>query len=262
MKALNCLLICLITLAFNPASGQQPPAPPAANPLKNDAKAAPSDASGLTRFNLDFPGGTPKELVAAIQKALGKPLNAVVPDEFAEVKLPPLKMTNIHVADLFNTLIWASKERVAYYTSTSYGGFGGPSSNYQNYTTAYGFKTESTPTDDSIWYFFEDKPAVPPFAESPPSRICRFYLLTPYLERRLTVDDITTAIQTGWKMLGDKETPSISFHKETKLLIAVGEPRKLETIDAVLKALEPPKVSAPAQAPAKAKPATETKADE
>ena len=48
-----------------------------------------------------------------------------------------------------------------------------------------------------------------------------------------------TAIQTSWKMLGDKDTPNISFHKDTKLLIAVGEPAKLETIDAVLKALQP-----------------------
>jgi hypothetical protein len=75
-----------------------------------------------------------------------------------------------------------------------------------------------------------------------PSKACRFYLLSPYLERGLTVDDITTAIQTGWKMLGDSSTtPSISFHKETKLLIAVGEPGKLEVIDAVLRALESPK---------------------
>ena len=59
------------------------------------------DTSALTRFSLDFPGGKPKELVAAIQKALGKPLNAIVPDEFADVKLPPLKMANVNAADLF-----------------------------------------------------------------------------------------------------------------------------------------------------------------
>jgi hypothetical protein len=40
-------------------------------------------------------------------------------------------------------------------------------------------------------------------------------------------------------MLGEKETPTISFHKETKLLIAVGDATKLDTIDAVLRALEP-----------------------
>src|ERR1035437_7428839 len=32
----------------------------------------------LTKFNLDFPGGTPKELVAAIEKAMGKPLNVII----------------------------------------------------------------------------------------------------------------------------------------------------------------------------------------
>jgi hypothetical protein len=66
------------------------------------------------------------------------------------------------------------------------------------------------------------------------------YLLTPYLDRGLTVDDITTAIQTGWKMLGYSPTPELSFHKETKLLIAVGDPNQLETIDRVLSALNPP----------------------
>ena len=43
---------------------------------------------------------------------------------------------------------------------------------------------------------------------------------------------ITTAMETGWKMLGDKDTPTINYHKDTKLLIAVGEPNRLETIDA------------------------------
>ena len=41
-------------------------------------------------------------------------------------------------------------------------------------------------------------------------------------------------------MLGEKETPAISFHKDTKLLIAVGEPSKLEMINAVLGALTLP----------------------
>ena len=56
----------------------------------------------------------------------------------------------------------------------------------------------------------------------------------------MSVDDITTAIQTGWKMLGEENPPKISFHKDTKLLIAVGEPDKLEIIDAVLNSLQPP----------------------
>ena len=46
--------------------------------------------------------------------------------------------------------------------------------------------------------------------------------------------------------MGDTAPPQISFHKETKLLIAVGEPDKLEVIDNVLKALQPaPQTRAP-----------------
>jgi len=207
MKALNCLLICLTTLAFNLASGQQPPAPPAANPLKNDAKAAPPETPVLTKFNLDFPGGTPGELLTAIQKEIGKPLNAIVYDEYAGAVLPPLKLKNVDVVQLFHAL------RESGHAFCSEGDRNG------------------IQYEDSIWVYG---------GSTPQQKVCRFYSLAPFLERGLKVDDITTAIQTGWKMMGVTDTPAISFHKETKLLIAVGEPGKLETIDAVLMALEPP----------------------
>lgn len=193
---------------------------------------------GLTRFNLDFPGGTPKELVAAIEQATGKPLNAIIPAEDNDVPLPPLKMNNVDVPQLFQALQNASvKQEVQSY------GYRFPGSSFSTYNTSYGFRTEGMPTDDSIWCFFVQRPLPPPLppALPPPAQVCRFYSLAPYLDRGYTVDDVTTAIQTGWKMLGDNSPPNISFHKETKLLIAVGEPDKLGIIDAVLKALETPK---------------------
>ncbi|HEY1719073.1 MAG TPA: hypothetical protein VGH42_12370 [Verrucomicrobiae bacterium] len=193
------------------------------------------EATNLTKFNLDFPGGTPAELVKAIEKAMGKPLNAIIPDEFANEQLPPLKMNNVNVPRLFQALQLASVKQVQYVTGTYFGGFGVSNPSYSTFMSDYGFKTEGPETDDSVWYFFESKPP-----QSPPEKTCRFYQLAPYLDRGLTVDDITTAIQTGWKMEGETSPPEISFHKETKLLIAVGEPDKLEVIDNVLKALQPP----------------------
>jgi hypothetical protein len=193
----------------------------------------------LTKFSLDFRGGPPKQLVTAIEKAMGKPLNAIIPPEHADVPLPPLKMSNVDVRQLFQALELTSQKTE---TRTT-GGF--PNS-YQQYRTSYGFRTQGQISDESIWYFYVEKPIVPPAeVRTPPEKICRYFSLAPYLERGQTVDDITTAIQTGWKMLGEEETPKISFHKETKLLIAVGEPAKLEIIDDVLKALK----SAPATAP-------------
>ncbi len=93
-------------------------------------------------------------------------------------------------------------------------------------------------SDESIWYFWVEQPVRPPAQVRTPVKVCRYFSLSPYLDRGQTVDDITTAIQTGWKMLGEDDIPKISFHKETKLLIAVGEPGKLETIEAVLQALK------------------------
>jgi hypothetical protein len=151
--------------------------------------------------------------------------------EYADNSLPEFKMHSVDVAQLFSALRLASVKSDAYQKP----GW----ADWQFYQTTCGFKTEGKITDDSIWYFYVEKPVLPP--APPPHKVCRFYSLTPYLDRGATVDDITTAIETGWKMLGDTSPPTISFHKDTKLLIAVGEPSKLETIDAVLKALETPR---------------------
>lgn len=245
-----------------PAQPMRMPGPPAAPTLiptpgmRMPMGMSQPQPAELTRFSLDFPGGTPGALVAAIEKAMGKPLNAIVPDEYADIKIPALKMSNVNVANLFAALEQASRKSQAYETGSYYGGgaFGGYRS-LQTVITSYGFEQAPGPlTDDTIWYFHADKPPVPTIGSTGQAKTVRFYSLEPYLharrgERELTVDDITTAIETGWKMLGETSPPKISFHKDTNLLIAVGEPNKLEIIDAVLKALTPQ--AAPA-APGKA----------
>ena len=196
----------------------------------------------LTTFSLDFPGGPPEQLVKEIEKATGKPLNVIIPHDYASFDLPPLKMNNVNIYQLFEALEATSRKTEKVVTGTYIGGGNSTSESYQFVKTSYGFRTPNPNgiSDDSIWYFYVERPAMLPQALPGVSKVCRFYPLTSYLERGLTVDDITTAIQTGWKMLGDQEAPTISFHKETKLLIAVGEAGKLETIDAVLTALSPP----------------------
>jgi len=190
--------------------------------------ASQNPAPNLTRFNLDFSGGTPAELVKAIEKATGKPLNTIIADEDANVQLPPLKMNHVDVFQLFQALEAASRKDVSVYNQ----GFG----SYSQQTTGYSFRTASgNLSDDSIWYFHVAKPTLPPVISS--QKVCRFYSLAPYLDRGFTVDDITTAIQTGWKMSGATPPPELNYHKETKLLIAYGEPSQLGTIENVLQSL-------------------------
>jgi len=188
------------------------------------------EATNLTKFNLDFPGGTPAELVKSIEKATGKPLNAIIPTEDTGIPLPPLKMNDVLTPQLFAAVEAASRKTVTVQNS-------GPlSGSYSPVNTDFGFRTADNPiSDSSIWYFYADKPPLPLGIST--EKACRFYNLDPYLNRGFTVDDITTAIQTGWKMYGVSPVPQLNYHKETKLLIAYGEPDKLASIESVLRTL-------------------------
>jgi hypothetical protein len=258
MKKSICLAASLLALNLTPVFGQPTPAspviqprytptpptlppPPAGNDqsrlfqqrlqsiingaIINGANPSQDQPPALTKFNLDFPGGTPKELVAAIEKAMGKPLNAIIPTEDADLQMPPLKMNDVVVPQLFAALESASRKTVeVVYPGMPRG------------STSYGFMSADSPlSDTSIWFFHAEKPSQ--FLPKPPEKICQFFALTPHLDKGFTVDDITTEIQTGWKMAGETPTPELNYHKETKLLIAFGEPAKLQTIDNVLHAL-------------------------
>jgi hypothetical protein len=238
MKKSICLAVCLLALNVAPVFGQPAPQlpPPASQTFQHrlqaivDRENPPAKPPLLTKFNLDFPGGTPKELVAAIEKATGKPLNAIIPMEDADIQLPPLKMNDVVTPQLFAALEAASRKTVVVQNGLGF------ANNYSQQITDYGFTTADNPVSDtSIWYFRAEKPSLPPVVST--EKICRFYPLTPYLDRGFTVDDITTAIQTGWKMAGVTPPPELNYHKETKLLIAFGEPRELDTINSVLQSL-------------------------
>jgi hypothetical protein len=241
MKKSIFLATILITLNLGPAFGQPAPTPPSSGfqqrlqTIVERANSPGNQPLALTKFDLDFPGGTPVALVKAIEKATGKPLNTIISDEDANVQLPPLKLNHVDVAQLFQALEAASRKAV----SVEGGIYGGPlyGGGYSQQWTGYSFKTTSEPlSDDSIWYFHVEKPSLPQVISSPP-KVCRFYSLTPYLDRGFTVDDITTAIQTGWKMSGATPPPELNYHKETRLLIAYGEPSQLGTVENVLQSL-------------------------
>ena len=110
--------ICLILLAAVSALGQPAALPPPAATLPARAlkglepTVGGVEAPKLTKFNLDFPGGNPKQLVAAIEKATGRPLNVVIPDEYTDEPISALRMTQVTVRDLFQIGRASCRERV------------------------------------------------------------------------------------------------------------------------------------------------------
>ncbi len=186
----------------------------AAKVLEDEEKIA---EATMPRFDIDFPGGTPSDLVAAIEKASGQQLNVIIPAEYAQLPLPSLRLKNINVPRLFKAFGEATQKN--YWAGNVVRG------------SALNFVTkDERVSPSSIWNFRAE-------GITPLATITRFFSLAPYLRQDITVDDITTAIRTGWELRGVKEAPTLKFHEETQLLIAVGQPEELAMINDVLEVL-------------------------
>jgi hypothetical protein len=176
----------------------------------------------LPRFDFDFPGGTPQELVDALNKPLRGSLNVVIPPGADAAQIPALKLRSVNVAQVFDAL-----QRSSQRTVVSRFGKG-----FQSSVDQYSFTTTGVPTETSVWSF-QYFPGQRLRAEG---LSYRFYQLGPYLDS-LKIEDITTAIETALHMLRIEAGPNLKFHPETKLLIAVGDEGQFEIIDDVLKEL-------------------------
>jgi hypothetical protein len=233
MKKYLLSLLAVSIISINLASAQPVSVPPAMSPP--DGYILVKVTNSLAKFDLDFPGGTPKDLVNALEKAIGKTLNTVVSDEYADLKFPAFSVKNVTVDELFKVLEKNSvhHERHVWkaFSNSSQETVSNPITYYER-EFAFGFRTEGAPNDNSIWYLYCDGDDI----QIEP-KVCRFYQLSPYLDAGYKVEDITTAVETGWKMLGLTNTPEISYHKDTKVLIAVGEIDKVDLIGDVLNQL-------------------------
>jgi len=222
----------------------------AQNPIAAPAtlyRSAPRPAladSAFPKFDINFPGGPPELLVHVITNQTRLPLNVIIPPESAGTELPPLQMRDVTVPQLFEALGKASRKHVSRITAWSLDSRGVIFPRYSIVNTTYGFRTSEPAIPESIWHFYMDPPEqadVPKPEDPKPVSVCRFYQLGPHLDQgKLRIEDITTAVETAWKMLGTGKTPELKFHKETRLLIAVGPVNQLALIDEVLAQLPVP----------------------
>ena len=227
-------LLSAILLVGGGVCAAQPTLPP--QPLGINTTFGGSPRQEERKFDLDFPGGTPQQLVTAVEKATGEPLNVIIPEQDREVELPALKMRQVSVTDLFAAMEQSSRRTEMIITGTYILG-GEARSQYSQFEASTGFRKIG-----GVWVFTNKRPSLPPDLMLSKTR---FYLLEPYLPQN-KVEDITTAIQTAWKMMAENKlapnnnaTTELKFHKETGLLIAVGDAAQVQVIDDVLNALRP-----------------------
>jgi hypothetical protein len=223
----------LLLLGTSVAALAQAPTPVLpSQPIRPPGQSAPvAPAGDLTRFDLDFRGGTPAELVEALDKALGKEINVIVVDSASKVRLPPVRVRNATVNDVFTAIATASQREVAVPS-------GGNTIQYKLVQCRF-TPTGATITDDTVWSFVSNETDLheQSLRLSQPKRELAHFQLRDYLSDSVNVEDITTAIRTGWEMIAVKNPPDLKFHKETGILIAAGDPKLLEQIPLVLQQL-------------------------
>lgn len=193
------------------------------------------------RFDLKFPGGKVKEFVAAVSKALGKPVNVIIPKESEATLIPAVEVSRVTVSALFRALSRASQHQVL--VPTQIPGLPAPSGRpggYSYQTAGFVFSTEEKePSTDAVWTFQVQTPPELPVGEPvAPTWVVQYFPIADYLSH-FTVEDITTALESGWKLQAPTGGPAaIRFHEETKLLIIAGTEAQMKLIPQVLEGLQ------------------------
>jgi hypothetical protein len=235
MKALFLPLLFAVTAIAQVPPQLKPPAP--VRPSTSGAIPSAENTGDLSRFDLDFRGGSPENLIGAISEAMGKKVNVVIGENAEGIRLPAVRVRNATIADVFSAIATTTRHDVAVPVTV---GMGGIAQSIQYRTVQSQFLPASNPvTDDTVWSFVSNEAETQELAAhaTQPARELRHFQLSDYLNDKLTVADITTAIRTGWEMLEIKNPPDLKFHQETGIMIAAGEAKLIDQIPMVLQQL-------------------------
>jgi hypothetical protein len=214
----------------------------------NDARIIIDPATGQpratgsqeTRFDLNFNGGTPKQFIEAIKAQSGLKVNVIIPSEEAEAQLPAIEVSGVTVPRLFQALTAASTKITNVVTGAYYSTTPGarPQAQYTTRQLSQGLRTsDNPPTQDSIWYFYVERPMNPPVIQEDARVSVEVFQLAPLLKSH-SVDEITTAVKTTWQMMDEAVTPELKYHSDTGLLIAKGTEMQLQMVQQVLVQLQ------------------------
>jgi hypothetical protein len=177
-----------------------------------------------------------KDFVAAVSKAVGKPVNVIVPKEAeGDAGFPAVEVSRVTVPTLFSALSNASQHDVAVPV------LGSVTTQYK--TVGFTFTTEEPFSADAVWTFLVLNPPELSAAEpaNHPPRQVQYFPVAQYLTH-FSVEDITAAIETGWKLQGGPAGTAAddsAFTRRPQLLITAGTAAQMELVPQVLQGLSP-----------------------
>lgn len=232
------------------------PTPPGALP---DTPAPPPVQDPGPRLDFAFDNTPLLAVISAVQEryqnAVDRPLNVVVPNSLSDLvrtNLITLKVSQVTVNELFQMLSQTSEMTVPYIANwvTTPGSvksvplFRSGKGNF-TFEPLRGSDSSAPPTFLLVGRFPADAPQPdgPLVFRGDPveteARLVQFYSLEPVLDR-YSVEDVTTAIKTGWELSGAKTQPTMKFHEETKLLVVAGDQYQHQMVNQVLSSLKAP----------------------
>jgi len=150
-------------------------------------------------FDLTFPGGSPAKLVEAIEKASGQKLNVLLPTNLSSSVIPRMELRSVNATIVFNSL---------------------------NVVLTQDENVRWLPVNN-VWIL-----------QSGSDRRSSQVFYVGHLLSKFKVEDITTAIQTTWKLAGKDSKAELKYHQDTQLLIALANKPQLETVSEVLRELQ------------------------
>ncbi len=213
-------VVLALTLGTELLRAQSPPAVPAlpSRPGFPSAPGIPGNPGGVVEptFDIDFPGGTVVEFVAAVGAARGRSANILIDENDRSIRIPKFAMRQVTLGSLMQAINRLGRMREQ--------GFEFDSGNY------------AVP-GEAVWSLAVVRP------RSAAEEQVKFFNLEPFLSKN-SVEDITTALNAGYQLkTGSNERLNLKFHKETQLLMVRGGPEVLAMVADVLtqlKASQPP----------------------
>lgn len=157
-------------------------------------------------IDIDFPGGSIRSFLDSIMRTNGFCPNVVVSDEAADLKLPAIRLHTVTLYEAIQAI--------------------------ENLGVLDDCKIE-VKTDRNVMTIMAFHVGQKPQKKKSDLRV---FDVSRAITEHYGIDDIVTAVTTAWKMQAGDDDPvaELKYHKETNLLIAVGDVQDLRLVENVI----------------------------
>lgn len=194
---LSVLIPCFLMFAVQPVPGQEPERRPVPQPAGQRAP----DAGEAHLVTVEFPGGTMREFIAALEQSTSEPVNIVGTGPTDRMTVDPMTLRNVDV----NTALRVATARVP--------GTEPYAANLQRYGTA---------AETPVYHVQVVEMRPPRPMRTREAHQIEVFSLREVLGADIPADTILTAVEVAISLDPEAPEPAMRFHEPSSLLIIHG----------------------------------------